>query len=154
MFRLSRSLLAILVLPVAAMAQNDDLGKARSMIDSMREIVGEVERFAEETREDAIKQTCIVGAHREMSDVVASVEQALQEAAGQGAEAYAQAVRAAEAGFTTVQQLRSEMYDCIGPEDLGPGGTPVRGYDPLRSAREKETVGIPALRPPAASATK
>lgn len=154
MLNFMRLILAMALVPAGALAQGDGLEKARSMVDSMREIVGEVETFADETREDAIKQTCVAGAHREMSDVIATVEEALQEAAGQGAEAQVEAVQAIEAGLTTVQQLRSEMYDCVGPEDLGPGGAAARAYDPVRSSREKETVGVPALRPPAASATK
>lgn len=142
------------LLPAVSMAQDDDLRKANAILANMREIVVEVEKFAEQTKEDAIKQTCIAGAHGEMSRIVASVEKALQEAAGQGPEGRAQALRTVEAGMATVQQLRSEMFECIGAEDLGPGGTPARTYDPIRSSRSQETVGIPALRPPAASATK
>lgn len=144
----------LLLVPAIAGAQGADLGEARAMVQSMQEIVGEVERFAEETREDAIKQTCVAGAHREMGEVIASVEKALEEAAGQGPEARAQALRTVEAGMTTVQQLRTEMYDCVGPEELGPGGTPAPTYDPVKSARERETVGVPALRPPAASSVQ
>ena len=124
------------------------------MVDTMRGIIGEVEKFADETREDAIKQTCVVGAHREMGEIMATIEKALQDAAGQGPDGRAQALQTVRAGLTTVKQLQAEMYDCVGPEDLGPGGTPSRAYDPVRSSRKKETVGVPALRPPAASATK
>lgn len=141
------------LLPAAAVAQ-DDLGKARSLLDSMREIVEEVESFANETSDDAIKQTCVSGAHREMSDVIAAAEKALQEAMAQGAGAHARALSTVEASFATMQQLRTDMYDCVGSDELGSGGSASRAYDPVRSSRQRETVGIPALRPPAASATK
>lgn len=148
------SILALFwLLPAVALAQQDGLSQARALLESMREVVTEVEGLAEQTREDAVKQTCIVGAHREMSEVIASVEKAVEEAAGQGSDAQSRALQTAQAGLTTVQQLRDEMYDCVGPEEAG---ATARTYDPVRSARERrgEDASLPALRPPAASATR
>jgi len=143
------------LLPAVALAQQDGLSRARALLESMREVVREVEGLAEQTREDAVKQTCIVGAHREMSEVIASVEKAVEEAASQGADAHGRALQTAQAGLTTVQQLRDEMYECVGPEEVGAA---ARTYDPVRSSRERERrgedAGLPALRPPAASATR
>lgn len=153
MLKQLRFALFLLLVPAAASAQQDGLSKARAMLDNMRKVVAEVEGLAEKTKEDAVKQTCIVGAHREMRDVVASVEKAVQEASGKGADAQARALQTVEAGLATVQQLRDEVYDCVGPEEAGAGAA-ARAYDPVRSSRQQDPVGIPALRPPAASATK
>lgn len=153
LFRQFRYAFFLLLVPAVASAQQDGLSKARAMLDSMREVVAEVEGLAEKTKEDAVKQTCIAGAHREMREVVASVEKALQEASGQGADAQARALQTVEAGLATVEQLRGEVYDCVGPEEAGAGAA-ARAYDPVRSPRQKDPVGVPALRPPAASATK
>jgi hypothetical protein len=121
----------------------------------MRQVVQQIESLANETKDDAVKQTCIVGAHREMADVLSSLQRALDEAAGQGAEAQAAALQAVQTGAGTIDTLRDEVYDCIGPEDLGPGGR-GRGqaYDPLQTARGKAAVDLPQVRPPAASPAK
>lgn len=156
MKHLQRTLLAglLLALPAGALAKGD-IDRARTALDTMRQVVQQIEGLANDTKDDAVKQTCIVGAHREMADVLTSLQRAVDEAAGQGAEAQAAALQAVQTGAGTIDTLRDEVYDCIGPEDMGPGGRGrSQAYDPLRTARGNAAVDLPQVRPPAASSTK
>lgn len=157
MKQIQRTILAagmLLALPFSASAQGD-LDRARTALDTMKQVVQQIEALANETKDDAVKQTCIVGAHREMNDVLASLQRAVDEAAAQGPEAQAAALQAVQTGAGTIDSLRDEVYDCIGPEDMGPGGTfRSQAYDPLRTARGNAAVDLPQVRPPAASPAK
>lgn len=145
-----------IALPLGASAKDNDIERARKALETMKHVVKQIEAFSKETKDDAIRQTCIVNAHRDMVEIVASVEKTVAEAAGKGTGAEASALESVQTASATVDKLREEVYDCVGSDEAGgSGGTKRRSaYDPLEASNEAPAVGVPQLRAPAASPTK